>query len=119
MSSRVTPVRGEIWLVNFDPTLGAEIRKKRPAVVVSSDGMGKLPIKLVAPITEWKEAFANSAWLVRIDPNSQNGLSKSSAVDLLQMRGMDLPRFVSRMGSLPSESMDEIAGAVAIVVEFP
>jgi len=44
-----TPQRGEIWLVNFDPTIGAEIRKTRPAVVVSSDAVGRLPIKLVAP----------------------------------------------------------------------
>ena len=49
-----TPKRGEIWLVNFDPTIGAEIRKSRPAVVISSNAVGKLPIKLIAPITDWK-----------------------------------------------------------------
>ena len=65
MSSGSPPNRGEVWLINFDPTLGAEIRKTRPAVVVSSDGMGRLPVKLVAPITEWKDAFSNAAWLVR------------------------------------------------------
>jgi mRNA interferase MazF len=42
------PKRGEIWLVNFDPTIGAEIKKVRPAVVISSDAVGKLPIKLMA-----------------------------------------------------------------------
>ena len=47
-----TPLRGEIWLVNFDPTIGSEIRKTRPAVVVSSDAVGRLPIKLVAPVTD-------------------------------------------------------------------
>jgi hypothetical protein len=41
----VTPQRGEIWLVNFDPTMGAEIQKTRPAVVVSSDAVGRLPMK--------------------------------------------------------------------------
>lgn len=46
------PKRGEIWLVNFDPTVGAEIKKVRPAVVISSDSVGKLPIKLIAPITD-------------------------------------------------------------------
>ncbi len=44
-----TPKRGEIWLANFNPTVGAEIRKIRPAIVISSDAAGKLPIKLVAP----------------------------------------------------------------------
>lgn len=51
------PRRGEIWIVNFDPTVGAEIRKTRSAIVVSSDAVGKLPIKLVAPLTDWKSYF--------------------------------------------------------------
>jgi mRNA interferase MazF len=51
------PKRGEIWLVNFNPTVGAEIKKVRPAVVISSDSVGKLPIKLIAPITDWKTYF--------------------------------------------------------------
>lgn len=49
--------RGEIWLVNLDPTLGAEIRKTRPVIVVNSDSIGALPIRLVAPITELKGHF--------------------------------------------------------------
>lgn len=48
------PKRGDVWLANFDPTVGAEIKKIRPAVVVSSDSVGKLPIKLIAPVTDWK-----------------------------------------------------------------
>jgi len=51
------PKRGEIWLVNFDPTVGAEIKKVRPAVVISSDSVGKLPIKLIAPITDCKSSI--------------------------------------------------------------
>ena len=51
--------RGEIWLVRLDPTLGAEIRKTRPVVVVNSDAIGVLPIRLVAPLTEWKDYFAH------------------------------------------------------------
>jgi mRNA-degrading endonuclease toxin of MazEF toxin-antitoxin module len=47
------PKRGEIWLVNLDPTVGAEIQKTRPAIVISSDYIGKLPLKLVVPITDW------------------------------------------------------------------
>jgi mRNA interferase MazF len=47
MASSNPPQRGEVWLVNFDPTVGTEIRKIRPAVVISSDEIGILPIKLV------------------------------------------------------------------------
>ena len=38
-----SPKRGDIWLTNFDRTVGAEIKKVRPAIIVSSDGVGKLP----------------------------------------------------------------------------
>ena len=111
------PARGDVWLVNFDPTVGSEIRKTRPAVVVSSDGIGTLPIKLVAPVTEWKPAFAQKVWFVRIDPSPTNGLVKPSAADVLQLRGVDVRRFVTRLGQLAPEVMDEIASAVALVVE--
>jgi len=78
------PKRGEVWLVNFDPTIGAEIKKIRPAIVISSDAVGKLPIKLVAPITDWKASYRQNLWHIRIDPDSFNGLMKASAVDALQ-----------------------------------
>ena len=80
-----SPKRGEIWVVNFDPTIGAEIRKSRPAVVISSDAVGRLPIKLIAPITDWKRSFGANLWHLQIRPNQANGLTKISAVDTLQI----------------------------------
>jgi mRNA interferase MazF len=85
--------------------------------VISSDGVGRLPVKLVAPITEWKDAFEDCIWLVKIDPDRQNGLTKASAADLLQLRGMDTRRFITRLGHLPEPLMTQVAAAVAIVVE--
>ncbi len=40
---RNSPKRGEIWLVNLEPTIGAEIKKTRPTIIISSDVIGKLP----------------------------------------------------------------------------
>jgi mRNA interferase MazF len=112
------PLRGEIWQVNFNPTIGSEIKKTRPAVIVSSDAIGRLPIKLVAPITDWKDYFNENLWHVRIEPNSENGLSKVSAIDTLQLRGMDEQRFVRRLGKVSQTTMEEIVLAVAAVIEF-
>ncbi len=39
------PRRGEVWMVDFDPAVGAEIRKLRPAVVISVDAVGRLPLR--------------------------------------------------------------------------
>lgn len=90
--------RGDVWLVNLDPTVGTEIRKTRPVVVVSSDAVGLLPIRLVAPVTEWKDYFAHNVWHVKVLPDSMNGLTKTSAVDTLQVRGVDTSRFVQKSG---------------------
>ena len=112
-----TPKRGELWIVSFDPTLGTEIRKTRPAIVVSSDSVGRLPIKLVAPVTEWKSGFATNVWHVRVDPDASNGLTKPSAVDVLQLRGMDTCRFIARLGEVSVDKLEEIVLAIAAVVE--
>lgn len=104
--------------MNLDPTVGAEIRKTRPAVVVSSDALGRLPLKLIAPVTDWKEHYAGYAWHVRIDPDAQNGLSKPSSVDTLQVRGIALERFVRRLGYVSAVTLEEIVAAIAAVVEF-
>jgi mRNA interferase MazF len=70
--------------------------------VVSSDAIGKLPIKLIAPITGWKDQFVNNIWHVRIRPDSVNGLLKVFAVDVLQLRGMDTQRFITKLGRVSS-----------------
>lgn len=118
MSIEVSSIRrGEIWLINFDPTIGSEIKKQRPAVVVSSDGVGKLPLKLVAPITAWQESFEDNLWHVKLEPNSTNHLTKTSAVDVLQLRGLDVARFIRKLGTLEQDEMKAITEAIVLVVE--
>ncbi len=113
------PKRGEIWYVNLDPTVGAEIRKQRPVVVVNSDAVGRLPIKLVAPITGWDNRFSRSFWHVKIDPDKGNGLTKRSAIDTLQLRGIDVQRFVRMAGRVSSSQMEEITAAIAAAIAYP
>ena len=112
------PARGDIWLVTFDPTVGSEMRKTRPAVVVSSDAMGGLPVKLVAPLTDWKTHYAANLWHVKVNPDPRNGLTKPSAVDTLQIRGMDRQRFIHKLGKISSSSLEEIVLSIAAVIEY-
>jgi len=111
------PLRGEIWNVNLDPTVGAEIKKTRPALVISSDAVGRLPIKLVAPITEWKQGYAGNIWHIKIDPDNQNNLGKVSVIDVLQIRGLDYQRFIKLIGKASAQIIEEVATALAAVVE--
>lgn len=68
--------RGEVWLINLDPTIGAEIRKTRPAVIVNEDSIGILPLKIVVPVTEWKDRYSVAPWMVRVEPDAENGLGR-------------------------------------------
>jgi mRNA interferase MazF len=110
--------RGEIWLINLDPTVGAEIRKTRPAAIVSDDAVGILPLKVVVPLTDWKERYAVAPWMSKIDPDAQNGLSKPSAADAFQVRSLSQERFVRRLGQLSTEKMQEISQALAVVLSI-
>ncbi len=110
--------RSEIWLVTLDPTIGAEIRKTRPVIVVSSNALGSLPIKLVAPLTGWKKYFAQNIWHVKILPNNRNNLTKTSAVDTLQLRGVDTQRFVKKLGVVSPNVMGSIVVAITAVIEY-
>ena len=110
--------RGEIWLINLDPTIGSEIKKTRPAIIVNDDAIGILPLKIIVPITEWKDRYAIAPWLVRLGPDAQNGLSKSSAADAFQMRSVAHERFVRQLGKLSTLPMQKITRALAVVLNI-
>jgi len=110
--------RGEVWLINLDPTVGAEIKKTRPAVIVNDDAIGVLPLKVIVPITEWKERYAIAPWIVRLEPDPENGLDKPSAADAFQVRSVAQERFVRRLGKLSETAMQEITKALTIVLSI-
>jgi len=97
--------------------MGSEIRKTRPAVIVSSDLIGILPLKVIVPLTEWKERYANAPWMVRIECDAQNGLSKTSAADGLQVRSVSHQRLVKKIGLLTNIQVAQIVQAVLNVLQ--
>jgi mRNA interferase MazF len=111
--------RGEIWLINLDPTIGAEIQKIRPVVIVSSDAIGTLPLRVIVPITDWKERYRQAPWMVQVSPDNENGLSKLSAADTFQIRSVSTSRFVHRLGKLSPIKIDSIITAIGLVIEYP
>jgi mRNA interferase MazF len=114
----ILPKKREIWLVNLEPTLGVEIKKIRPVVVINSDAIGKLPLKLIAPITDWKSHFSQNPWHVQIIPNSTNNLTKISAIDTLQLRGVDIQRFQKKIGFISEEEMQKITISIITVIDI-
>ncbi len=110
--------RGEIWLINLSPTLGAEMKKTRPAVIVNDDEVGILPLRVIVPITDWKDRYAQAPWMVRLEPSSENGLSKTSTADAFQVRSVSEQRFVSRLGGLSPENMGAVGNALKRVLKL-
>jgi mRNA interferase MazF len=52
------------------------MRKTRPALIVNDDALGRLPLKVIVPITDWKDHYSIVPWMVKIEPDIENGLVK-------------------------------------------
>ena len=109
----IPPRRGEVYLVSLDPTVGAEIRKTRPAVVVQNDlANRRSPITIVAAVTsQVEEPLYPTEVLVRAPGG---GLTTDSVVLLNQVRSVDRGRLVRRLGVLKTETMQAIDRALPL-----
>lgn len=97
--------RFEIWLVNLDPTVGSEIRKTRPAVIVSPDDLNQhLRTVIVVPLTTGK----NYPFRPQTHVQEKEGIA---AVD--QMRTVDKRRLVKHIGTLDNETAAALLTTIA------
>ena len=107
------PKRGEIYLVNFDPTIGSEIQKTRPALILQNDISNQhSPITIVAAITSQFD-IETYPTEVLINP-PEGGLSVTSVVLLNQIRSIDKQRLVKRMGIVSDHLMEYVNNAIQI-----
>jgi mRNA interferase MazF len=108
------PRRGDIFLVEFDPARGHEIKKTRPALIIQNDIGNRLsPVTIVAAITS-KLSPKPFPVEVRIAPTKTNGLSVLSAIRLNQIRSVDRQRLVKRLGTLDAATIRSVDEAIKI-----
>jgi mRNA interferase MazF len=102
-----------VYLVSLDPTVGAEIRKTRPAVVVQNDPANRRsPVTILAAVTsQFEEPLYPTEVLVR---PPEGGLTTDSVVLLNQIRSVDRRRLVRRLGVLKSETLREVDRALLV-----
>ncbi|MEO8209480.1 MAG: type II toxin-antitoxin system PemK/MazF family toxin [bacterium] len=110
--------QGEIWLINLDPTTGAEIKKTRPAIVVNYNGFGKLPLRVIVPVTDWKEKYSLAPWMIKLIPDNINNLTKDSASDCFQVRSVSEKRFVKKIGEITKDQLETIVNALYSVFKI-
>jgi mRNA interferase MazF len=103
------PRRGSVHLVEFDPAVGHEIKKQRPAVVISNDHMNELAATiLVMPITAGH--FPYYHWVPLLPP--EGGVQKPSAIVTEQIRCLDKRRLKRRLGTVLPETLARIEEAI-------
>jgi mRNA interferase MazF len=107
------PKRGEIYLVNFDPTVGSEIQKTRPALILQNNISNQhSPITIVAALSSQFDAEIYPTEVLIKPP--EGGLSHPSVVLLNQIRSIDRQRLVKRLGVVSDQLMDCVNNAILI-----
>ena len=109
---------GDIVWVNLDPTLGDEIRKKRPVVVLNYGHEKHLRLAIVVPVTNWMALWDNNPFFVRLDPSKESGLKKKSAVDCFQIRAVSHQRVLDRLGSVTPFELAQIKKSLALILDL-
>lgn len=102
----VNPKRGEIWWVNFEPSVGTEIKKIRPALIISNDISNKKNTKVsIVPMTSRIKEFPLN---VIVNADNKNNLGKVSAINVPDITTFDKTRFKSKIGVLSDEKLKEV-----------
>jgi len=108
----------DIFLVDLNPTIGAEMQKTRPCIIVSNQDLGVLPLKIVVPLIGHKEIHNDKSWLVAVNPNELNGLSKVSTADTLNMRSVSDERIIKKIGVVDEQTYQRLTLAMRVVLDI-
>jgi mRNA interferase MazF len=110
----ISPRRGEIYLVSFDPTVGREIKKTRPALIIQNDiGNRYSDLTIVAAITSKISSILYPVEVI-VQPSKANGLQVLSAIRLDQIRSVDKQRLIKRLGGIDASTMQRVEEAIQI-----
>jgi len=99
------PKRGNVYLVNFDPTIGHEIKKKRPALIISNDIHNQYsPLITVAPISSnVKKVYPFEVYLEK----GIAGLNNDSKIMIVQLRSIDKKRLLNKIGNIDDKKISK------------
>jgi mRNA interferase MazF len=110
------PQRGEVWWVDFSPSIGREIRDEHPALVISVDQINQSPwgVVVVIPISE-RPPGVSLRIHVAIDPPEAN-LQKPSRIKCDQISKADLRRFRAKLGEVSPATLKKVEAVVRLIL---
>jgi mRNA interferase MazF len=114
----INPQRGEIWLVDLNPTRGQEIQKTRPVVIISAKIFNSIAMRIVIPVATWQEKFAERPFMVPIAASPERGLDRDSAGNVLQVRSISTERFVRQLGRINDETLQELLASLIVCIDY-
>jgi mRNA interferase MazF len=109
---------GEIYWVNLDPTIGNEIQKRRPVVVLNGGHDKHLKLAIVVPVTAWSSYWENNPFFVSLEPNTKNGLKKKSVVDCFQIRAVSHNRFAEKIGEISNDEINQVKRSITLILDI-
>jgi mRNA interferase MazF len=109
---------GSIWLVNFDPSIGTEIRKTRPAMIISGTIFNQRRKVTVLPITSSTPDSRMLPIVVSIDPNQTNGLNTDSFIVCIDPMTFDKQRLVKQLGVLNTDKIRQVKSILSSYLEL-
>ena len=80
--------------------------------------MGILPLKVIVPVTDWKDKYEAAVWMIKIDPDKENNLQKTSSADCFQVRSLSEERLIKKIGRVNEATMKKISKALAKVLKI-
>lgn len=108
--------RGDIWSVQFDPSVGDEIQKLRPAVIINIAGAFRHQLQIVVPITTWQPRFQSEFWMIRLPADATTGLKSESAANTFQVKSLSAQRFVRQIGQVTPPQLEDIVAAITVLI---
>ena len=108
--------QGEIWHINLGNNLETDGGGKCSVIVINDDTIDILPSRVIVPLTEWQDKFDDAIWLIRVDPNDESNLGRTSTVDAFQVHTIPTTRFIKKIGTVSVQELQHIKNAVKAII---
>ena len=108
--------QGEIWDINLANNNETDGEGKCSVIVINDDAIDILPSRVIVSLTKWQDKFVDAIWLIKVEPNNENNLGRTTAVDAFQVYTIPTTRFIKKIGTVSVQELQHIKNAVKAII---